>query len=157
MAIDQTLEYHFLYASSLFANRTATEIQTVLGSCVAVCLYDIRKQFGGMNHYMLPLWKGDGLATAKFGNIAIEKLVSRMLTLGAKKEDLVAKIFGGADQLSGNSFYEIGKRNILVAEDELASLRIPIVASSTGGAHGRKIVFHSGSGQVFLRFVNDKN
>ena len=148
------LEYHFLYASTLYADRKATEIQTVLGSCVSVCLFDQKLNFGGMNHFMLPLWNGEGLATAKFGNIAIEKLLERMLVLGSNKKSLVAKVFGGADQLGEHGCFSIGKRNILLANDSLASLNVPVVASNVGGTVGRKVLFNSQTGQVLMKFVN---
>ena len=149
------LDHHFLYASTLYADRRPTEIQTVLGSCVSVCLHDQKQNFGGMNHYMLPLWDGEGLATAKYGNIAIERLLERMLALGVTKNNLIAKIFGGADQLGESGYFSIGKRNVLLAQDTLTSLRIPIVASNVGGTIGRKVLFNSGSGQVLMKFVKN--
>lgn len=149
------VDYHFLYASTLFADRKPTDIQTVLGSCVAVCLFDPRLNVGGINHYMLPLWEGDGLATVKYGNIAIEKLIERMSALGSEKKSLVAKIFGGADSLGDQGFYGIGKRNIVVAQDILAALHIPVIASNVGGTIGRKILFNTGTGQVLMKFVNN--
>ena len=72
-ATGEEMQKHYLYPSALFAERTPFLVDTILGSCVAVCLYDEHKKIGGINHYMLPLWNGDGLATPKFGNIAIEK------------------------------------------------------------------------------------
>ena len=107
-----------------------------------------------MNHFMLPLWNGEGLATAKFGNIAIEKLLERMLVLGSNKKSLVAKVFGGADQLGEHGCFSIGKRNILLANDSLASLNVPVVASNVGGTVGRKVLFNSQTGQVLMKFVN---
>lgn len=149
------LDHHFLYASTVYADRRATEIQTVLGSCVSVCLYDQKLNFGGMNHYMLPLWDGEGLATAKYGNIAIEKLLERMFALGATRKNLIAKVFGGADQLGENGYFSIGKRNMLLAQDTLTDLHIPIVASNVGGSVGRKVLFNSESGQVLMKFVKN--
>lgn len=149
----QDLQYHFLYASTLFADKKPTEIQTVLGSCVSVCLYDPILNIGGINHYMLPLWTGEGLATAKYGNIAIEKLLERMLELGSLKKSLIAKIFGGADQLGDHGIYGIGRRNVVVAHETLSAFKIPVVASSVGGDTGRKIRFNTGTGQVLMKFV----
>lgn len=154
MIVEQGLESYFLYASSIYVSRRPTEIQTVLGSCVAVCLYDTIQKVGGMNHYMLPVWKGEGLATAKYGNIAIDKLMEKMESLGSSRRNLVAKIFGGAEQLAGNSFFGIGKRNILLAEEHLSDLKIPILSSSVGGQTGRKIVFNSSTGLVYMKFVS---
>ena len=146
-------ESYFLFPSAIHVARKATEIQTVLGSCVAVCLYDALHKSGGMNHYMLPVWKGDGLASPRFGDISIEKLIERMLAQGSDKRNLVAKIFGGAEQYAEGSVYEIGKRNIEIAKDILGEHNIAIASSSTGGSRGRKILFHSGSGQVLMKYL----
>jgi chemotaxis protein CheD len=146
---------HFLYPSTLFASRQPAEVSTVLGSCISVCLYDQVLNFGGINHYMLPLWQGEGLASAKYGNIAIEKLLEKLLVLGSQRKNLVAKIFGGAGQLADSACYNIGKRNITIAEEELGRYHIPIVASNVGGTIGRKILFNTQSGQVYMKFIND--
>lgn len=146
---------HYLYPAALFAERTPHLVDTILGSCVAVCLYDDQKKIGGINHYMLPLWNGDGLATPKFGNIAIEKLIERMIQLGCKKEHLKAKLFGGASQI--NSSMEIGLRNVEVAKELLAQHRIPIIAENVFGKVGRKLRYDTGTGQVMMKFLNSSN
>lgn len=133
----------------LLARRDEAEITTLLGSCIAVCLWDPRLGCGGMNHYMLPLWNGDGLPTPKYGNVAIEKLVEKMLAFGCRKEDLVAKYFGGANVIgdaSGRML--IGERNIALADEVLAIHRIPVVAKDAGGTRGMKIIFNTKSGLV---------
>lgn len=150
-------ESYFLFPSAVHVARQPTEIQTVLGSCVAVCLYDRIRKSGGMNHYMLPIWKGEGLASPRFGNISIEKLIERMIGDGSDRKNLVAKIFGGAEQYIDSSVYEIGKRNIEIAWDILSEHNIAIASSSTGGNRGRKILFHSGSGQVLMKFLSSIN
>ena len=87
------IEQHYLYPSALFASARPHKVVTVLGSCVSVCLWDPFLRIGGINHYMLPLWNGEGLASPKYGNIAIEKLIERMLYLGSRKSNLQAKIW----------------------------------------------------------------
>jgi chemotaxis protein CheD len=148
---ETTSSVYFLYSSAIFAERKATEVQTVLGSCVSVCLFDHVLHFGGINHFMLPLWNGEGLASPKFGNVAIEKLVERMIALGGDKRNFVAKVFGGAEQNEDMSMYNIGKRNIQAAEESLSKLHIPVVASSVGGKVGKKILFQTGTGLVFMK------
>src|SRR5689334_21500466 len=104
---------HYLYPSNLFANTNRHIITTSLGSCVGICLYNERLRFGGMNHYMLALWNGNGLASPRFGNIANEKLLQELIYLGSAKMHLMAKVFGGANQTS--SYNDIGARNVQVA------------------------------------------
>ncbi|MCU4175877.1 chemotaxis protein CheD [Carboxylicivirga sp. N1Y90] len=149
---------HFLYPSSLHVNKDPYVIKTILGSCVAVCIWDKKLKFGGMNHYMLPNWNGNDLASPKYGNIAIDKIIERMFYLGSEKKNLVAKIFGGGELLeasTGNSML-IGERNIRVARLMLEERDIPIVASSTGGKRGRKILFFNDTGEVRHKFLEKK-
>lgn len=153
------MEYlqHFLYPSSFFASREAYVVKTVLGSCVAVCLWDKRLHIGGVNHYMLPTWSGNDLASPKYGNIAIDKLVEKMKSLGSRTEDLQAKVFGGGELLAvgnGKSSTQIGERNIQVAQMMLAQHKIPVVAQSVGGKKGRKILFFTDTGEVRHKFLD---
>ena len=153
--MSETTNKHYLYPSALFAEKAPYLVDTVLGSCVAVCLYDQRLKFGGINHFMLPLWNGEGLASPKYGNIATEKLIERMLFLGASKTNLIAKIFGGSSQI--NSSMQIGVRNVEVAKEILAKYNIPIVAENLYGKVGRKLRYDTGSGQVMMKFLTKTN
>jgi len=143
---------HYLFPGNLFVHRTPHLVTTVLGSCISVCLWDPRSHIGGINHYLLPLWNGEGLPTPKYGNIAIEKLIEKMLNLGCDKSQLKAKVFGGAamwEQKGG--LVAVGERNIALAWDLLAEHNISIVSSDVGGRLGRKLIFNSGSGEVMMR------
>jgi chemotaxis protein CheD len=156
--IEQDTKTVFLYPAALVAGDTPTVIHTILGSCVAVCLFDQVKKSGGMNHYMLPQWNGVGLATPKYGNIAIERLLESMVSMGSKKEHLVAKVFGGGAVIETSySQFNIGERNISTAFDILKEYRIPIISQSTGGKLGRKIIFNTSTGEVVQRYVQPEN
>ncbi len=154
------MEYlqHFLYPSSLFASREPYVVKTILGSCVAICLWDKRLKIGGINHYMLPNWNGNDLASPKYGNIALDKLLERMQSLGSRVEDIQAKIFGGGELLDSGkgSAIMIGERNIRVARLMLEDKNIPIIASSTGGKRGRKILFFTDTGEVRHKFLEKR-
>ncbi len=131
------------------------EIHTILGSCVAVCLFDERQKRGGMNHFMLPFWNGKGLASPKYGNIAIERLLSRMLDAGSKRRDLIAKVFGGGDVLGLTTKDDhVGLRNAELAIRILHDEGIRLAAQSTGGEKGRKIIFYTQTGKVQQRYIN---
>jgi len=143
---------HYLFPGTLFVHKSPHLVTTVLGSCISVCLWDARCHIGGINHYLLPLWNGEGLPTPKYGNIAIEKLIEKMLNLGCEKHQLKAKVFGGAamwEQKGG--LITVGERNIALAWDTLAEQNIPIVSSDVGGRLGRKLIFNSGTGEVMMR------
>ena len=153
---DSNIKKHFLYPSSIIVSAEPCEITTILGSCVAVCIFDPFLAIGGINHYMLPLWNGVGLESPKYGNIAIEKLIIKLVLNGSKRKNLRAKIFGGSELLQYLS-YPIGTRNIEIAEKMLKGEGIPILASSVGGKFGRKIIFNTGTGEVRLYFIQNNN
>jgi len=146
-----TINKHFLFPGTIFADHLEYQISTVLGSCVAVCLWDRVVRRGGMNHMMLPFWNGEGLATPKYGNIAMEKLLSKVLSIGCHREHLVAKVFGGANVSgTGLEVFMIGDRNVTLALQMLEDFRIPVVAKDVGGRVGRKIIMNSESGVVMV-------
>jgi len=140
--------------SELFVSKEPHTIITILGSCVAICIWDKQLMFGGANHYMLPLWNGNGLATPKYGNIAIGMLLEKMLRSGSDKKNLVTKIFGGAKMLQDHSnIFNIGERNVQVANDICKKEEISIISASTGGVKGRKIYFNTQTGEVYQKYL----
>ncbi|MCK5103188.1 MAG: chemotaxis protein CheD [Cyclobacteriaceae bacterium] len=151
----KTAGTHYLYASNLFVSTRPYHVNTILGSCVAVCIWDQKLQFGGINHFMLPWWNGQGLSSPKFGNIAIYKLVEKMEALGCSKKNLQAKIFGGGEILEfGHDHFHIGERNIETAYELLKEIGIPITGQSVGGKLGRKIQFSTDTGNVKMKYIN---
>jgi chemotaxis protein CheD len=133
-------------------------ITTVLGSCIAVCLWDTIAGIGGMNHYMLPLWNGEGLPSPRYGNIAIPRLIEKMTGSGSTKSNLRAKVFGGSEMLSvlKESKMKIGAQNSILAEDLLAREGIPIISIDVGGHCGRRIQFNTKTGAVLLKRLSSE-
>lgn len=128
-------------------------IGTLLGSCVAVCLYDPKLRFGGMNHFMLP--KSTRSSNSDFdemlcGDFAMEVLVNAMLARGANKGRLVAKAFGGGNIIDSIRM-SIGDRNIRFAKEWLEREEIPLIASDFGGPWSRKIIFDAQSGDAYCK------
>lgn len=145
----------FIHVGQIHVDSSPSAISTVLGSCVAVCLYDSRLGIGGMNHYLLPFWNGNGLQSPKFGNISIPKLIESMMAKGSTNRTIEAKIFGGASMSIGASeAMMIGKKNILVAKEILKEYNITIVAEDVGGQNGRKIQFDLERGKVLLKYTS---
>ncbi len=144
----------YLYPGSIFVHTDSFAVKTVLGSCVSVCLWDPILKAGGINHYQLTFWNGKGLATPKYGNIAIRQLIDKMSAIGSVKINLKAKIFGGASPLSTFSdIFEIGKENVRLAKNILAEHGIPIIKCNTGGTNGRILVFHTHSGTALVKYI----
>mgnify|MGYP002641492342 CR=1 FL=1 len=151
------LSNHYLYPSALLVSTEPCIISTLLGSCVSVCLWDSRLQIGGMNHYLLPLWNGEGLPSPKYGNIAIHKLLDSLLEKGSAIQNIQAQVFGGADVLNmQKNHFNIGARNIKQAHEMLTEIGIPVTAESTGGSRGRKILFYPHKGEIRLKYL-EKN
>ncbi len=128
-------------------------ITTILGSCVSVCLYDPVRQIGGMNHIFLPgdTPGHDASATGRLGVHLMELLINGLLKLGAQRERLQAKIFGGARTVKGLS--DIGRRNVEFSTSFLAREGIEVLQGSTGGEQGRKLQFIPTTGKVRVQLV----
>jgi len=152
--MEETYGQHFLYPGTLFADAKPHKVSTVLGSCVAICFWDRALLIGGINHFMLPLWNGEGLATPKYGTIANAKLLERMYAMGSKKHNLVAKVFGGGEIIeSTNHQFNIGERNAMNALQFLHDEGITIAGQSLGGKLGRKILYNTQTGEVLHKFI----
>ena len=143
----------FLSSGTLFCAPTPSVISTVLGSCVAVCLWDTREHVGGMNHYLLPR-RMQELASPRFGDVAIDQLVDGMTELGCRVGSLRAKIFGGAEVLPfGARGDTVGNQNVRIALELLRRHGIPILTRCTGGHSGILIRLYSETGDVVVRRV----
>jgi len=152
--MEQTKQTYFLNPSKIFVSQQAYEVITILGSCVSVCLFDNKQHIGGINHYMLPFWNGKDLPSPKFGSIAIEKLINKMIDMGANKKDIIAKVFGGSEVIQAtNNIFRIGQKNVEIAHQMLEKERISVISQSTGNHLGRKVLFRTSTGEVLMKFV----
>lgn len=123
-----------------------TVLSTVLGSCIATCVFDEETGTGGMNHLLLPSHGEKSSRLDRRGINLMERLVNEMLKLGARKRSFVAKVFGGANVAIGGS--TIGQRNCAFVKHFLEQERIPCVAESVGGSRARRIRYWPTSGRV---------
>jgi chemotaxis protein CheD len=148
----------FIYVGEIHIGARATEISTILGSCISVCLYDSVTQIGGMNHYLVPLWNENGLQSPKYGNISIPRLIESMVNIGCEVHNMEAKLFGGGNIINASSEnMMIGHKNILIAKEILREYGIPIVAQDVGGAKGRRIMMRSDTGKIFLKYIKNSD
>ncbi|HZU62572.1 MAG TPA: chemotaxis protein CheD [Novosphingobium sp.] len=132
------------------------EFSTVLGSCVATCLFDPEVEVGGMNHFLLaepPAGAATGDFDEHYGVYLMELLINEMLAHGATKHRLRAHLYGGANLNSG--FARIGTRNAEFAHHFLAKERITVVREDLGGIHARRVDFRPARGQVRCRTVEN--
>ena len=145
----------YLLPGELHASDHPSQITTILGSCVAICMCDTGLRIGGMNHFLLPASLGNTGMSMRFGDIATQELLERLYSLGCRPENLRAKIFGGAAlwQSEDRYVHSLGARNVEAAQRMMKNCGIRIAAQDTGGNRGRKIVFNTDDGSVWARQV----
>lgn len=141
-----------------YVTRNDEAISTVLGSCISACVRDPERNVGGMNHFMLPedvscspnnwLDPAVGLAT-RYGSYAMESLVNDLLKLGATREHLEIKLFGGGRVLLGVT--DVGARNIAFIREYIRLEGYRIAAEDMGGTQPRKVVYFPASGRAKMR------
>lgn len=132
-------------------------LTTILGSCVSACMFDPKAKVGGLNHFLLPGEANLSRSSAaeSYGVYLMELLVNGLLKQGARRERLVAKLFGGARTVVGLS--DIGSRNADCAKRFLDLEGIGYLGGSLGGNAGRRIQFWPTTGrarQLFMREIN---
>ena len=148
------IKKYTVFPGQFVITTVPTLVSTVLGSCVAVCLWDRKNHIGGMNHYLLPGTDEDEAGNADRGLTATRLLIRSMLNRHVKPENIDAKVFGGCNSLyRNNDLFKVGERNITMAFDVLKEFDIPVRAQHTGGMYGRKIVFNTATGKVRMRLL----
>ncbi|WP_027399714.1 chemotaxis protein CheD [Anaerovorax odorimutans] len=135
-------------------------ITYALGSCVGICIYDSRTKLAGMVHIMLPnAPNGDNANPYKYADVGIKNMISKMISMGAVKSNLFAKIAGGAKMFEifdDNAFGNIGKRNIITVKDVLQGERIPIKGEQVGANYARTLLFCAENGEAKVRTAGSK-
>lgn len=130
-------------------------IATLVGSCVAVCLWDSALALGGMNHFMLPhaslARRASRIDALLWGDSAMEALLNGLLAQGARRSRLQAKAFGGGAVVAALSEAGIGKQNVNFTCRWLSREQIPLIAADFFGHRSRKIVFDPATGTAFCR------
>lgn len=143
----------------IYVTQNIEGISTVLGSCIAACIWDPDRGIGGMNHFMLPIkgddvgainWQQDNSYTCRYGLWAMEFLINNVIKFGGRRDRLKAKIFGGGKVLEGMSM-DVGQKNIDFALQYLTNEGIEIVSKDVGGPWPRKILFFPDTAKVFVK------
>ena len=154
VADGQPLPQVYLHPGQIHVSSEPSAITTVLGSCVAVCLYDARMKVGGMNHFLLPEGTADATTLGRYGESATHLLLDRMFALGASAETMTARIVGGANMLAAlRTKPTLGERNAEVAAEILQASGVLISARDVGGISGRKLVFSPCDGIALVKVI----
>lgn len=149
------LQSVYLHPGQIFVATEPSAVTTILGSCVSVCLWDPALGTGGMNHYLLPTGFKTSATALRYGNIAIEHLLDKLLRMGCCLDRLQAKVFGGACVLEAMRGKEthLGAKNAEIAKKAMADAGIPVAASDVGGDRGRKLIFHTHDGTAMIKLL----
>ncbi|MEW6693884.1 MAG: chemoreceptor glutamine deamidase CheD [Pseudomonadota bacterium] len=148
-------DQHFKYAAvkvlpgEYFVSDEDVLIMTVLGSCIAACIWDSRLRIGGMNHFMLP--EGGADTSGRYGSYAMELLINELIKRGSTREYMQAKVFGGGAVIAGMTSMNVGERNTQFVLDYLATERIPVVSKDVMDIYPRKVVFFPVTGKAMVK------
>lgn len=144
---------HVIQGSHIVSDEPDIVLTTILGSCVATCLWDPTAAIGGMNHFLLANEPEHGAAGYRYGLHAMELLINDLLKKGARRDRLRAKLFGGA--MMQNLFGRIGQANADFAVDFLKADGIEIVSQSLCGTQARRVRFVPTTGHAQQLLVAD--
>jgi chemotaxis receptor (MCP) glutamine deamidase CheD len=138
----------------VLASAKPTIVQTLLGSCVAACLFDAVAAVGGMNHFLLPDGSEDHGLPTRYGVAAMEVLINEIAKRGGQRGRLQAKVFGAAHVLRGDvSAIRVPDENARFIREFLATERIPVLGEKLGGRLPLQVRFLTHTGQAFVREV----
>lgn len=153
----------YLHPAELRICRKPTRVITVLGSCVSVTFFNPRLKIGAICHGTLPLCRAMGecngicIEAFKYMDCALKYILKNFRDHGVSNSELVVKIFGGADTLRSKRSNTIGSQNVKIALDIIEAERLRVAAADVGDSFGRKLVFYSHTGDVYLKRLREGN
>ncbi len=152
---------HFLKPGELYVGDQPALVTTLLGSCVAVTMFNARLRVGAICHGLLPACRNDHVCEGdcadglKYVECAIRRMLEIYHKRGIVRGEIDVKIFGGSDilivQEGERKNRTVGRQNLEMALQILEGEGVRIIASDLGGLHGRKILFYSHTGEVLLK------
>lgn len=135
---------HVIQGQHRLSEAPRDVLVTVLGSCVATCLFDPVRRIGGMNHFLLPGHDPNSDKNVKYGAHSMEKLINAMLQSGANRYRLEVHVFGGANVVKGLG--RIGESNAAFAHEFVLREGFMLRSMDIGGTAGRRLRFHPTTG-----------
>lgn len=152
MSASPELSTIYLRPGEIAIVREPTLISTVLGSCVSFTFFHSARGLAGICHALLP--HGSGEEGFRYVNECGKHLLASFLAQGVRREEIEVKLFGGADMFEGRrggAPLSVGEQNLAAARSFIEEEGLRLRASDVGGRRGRKILFHSGTGEVLLK------
>lgn len=156
-----------LMTGECFIGDSPTLVSTVLGSCLAVTMYSPLRNIGAVCHAFLPTLPDHvsprmlQYEACKFVDASIEFMIEQMHKLRCPPQTLEVKVFGGANGISNAKLREsaqisVGEKNILTAHVILEEFGLNIIAEDVGGFRGRKLLFLTHTGGVWIKRLNSQ-
>lgn len=143
-----------IHIGEMYASREPAIVETVLGSCIAACVFDPVSRVGGMNHFLLPRPCQEDPALARYGEHSMPLLIERIVQLGGNKNNLQAKVFGAASVLKlDETKLSVPQANERFVRQFLNANQIPLLAERLGGRHAIKVRMFTGTGKVLARSI----
>lgn len=164
--LGQGLPKIFLQTGDCFFGVQPTVVTTVLGSCLAVTMHAPKFGYGTICHAFLPDSseggrKGAEPQVCRYVDTALQNMLETMDKMGVPRRDLVLKMFGGASGIAvagmATSSYNIGRRNIEMAKKLLRFARLDVQVENVGGNYGRKLMFHTQTGEVWVKKLHQRD
>lgn len=146
----------FLRSGQVYISRNPVKVTTILGSCLSVTMFNRMHSLGAICHALLPNDKGKG--NYKYVDSSVKRMVREFVKYGIKPEEIEVKLFGGSELVfpeeTNSPFIAVGKQNIFSAREIAELLNLKIEVSDVGGNQGRKIIFFTHTGEVYLKRLN---
>jgi len=147
---------HTIGIAAVKVVRKPDLLRTVLGSCVGVALCDSDAGIGGLAHVILPSSEHGSGDPGKFADTAVDMLLDEMLSAGARRSRIRAKIAGGAYMFGSAASTGIGERNVIAVKKRLSGHELALLAEEVGGDKGRKITLDPESGVVQVQIIGQE-
>lgn len=150
----------YLHPGEVIYCKNPFVVTTILGSCIAITMYDKNSKFSAISHCQLPSGKGKDVNDArykeafKYVDHTIEKMIEKFEKHGIRRSDIEIKMFGGGDVIKNNGLEKkkdsVGKQNINSAFKVIEKMKLKFSTYDVGGTMGRKIFFVTNTGEIFL-------
>ncbi len=151
----------YLKPAEIHLSKRPAAVSTVLGSCVSVTMFHRRGGVGAICHGLLPRCRENGECGAdcadnfKYMDCSISRMLEEFERMGIPRREIEVKVFGGADMIGGDGLTpakaSVGHQNVDEALRLIREKGLTLITSDTGGAEGRKIIFYTHTGDVFLK------
>ena len=144
----------FLLPGEYRISKQQEIVETLVGSCVSVCLYNTKTGQAAMNHFLQdqPVGETD-CDVGQYGSTATEHIIKALMKFDPVSDHYRAQIFGGAAVIKTSNNYNVGQKNIDIVRKILTAHRIRIIREEIGGTRGRRVRFDTSTNEVFCRFA----